>query len=219
MTTCRIKVYIDYQNVYEGARDAFFDKTAPAPLGQFDPLKFGQRIASKIPARGLALPGDRLLCGVRSYVGRPDSRKQSNTHAAHLRQCDRGEKAGVTVLARMLRYPRNWPSDPAKQKGVDVSLAIDFIAGAIDDEYDIGVIASTDTDLVPALEFVLKRFGSKRVEVAAWHSERSRPRLNVKDMPIWCHFLHRPDYDVVADDTDYNIRRPRSGGCHGRAID
>lgn len=63
------------------------------------------------------------------------------------------------------RWP---PTDKAEEKGIDVALAIDFVAMAVEDKYDVGVIASCDTDLRPALEFVHRRFGeTKRVEVVA----------------------------------------------------
>lgn len=106
----------------------------------------------------------------------------------------------------MLRYPRNWPAARAQQKGVDVALAIDFAAMAVDGAYDVGVIASTDTDLRPALEFVRRRYGNtRRVEVVAWNSPRSSSRLSVPGQNIWCHRLDRADYDSVADTTDYNM--------------
>ena len=51
-----------------------------------------------------------------------------------------------------------------------MSLALDYAAGAIDGDYDVGILLSTDTDLVPALEFALARRQNKdtAIEVAAW---------------------------------------------------
>lgn len=87
-----------------------------------------------------------------------------------------------------------------------MALAIDFAAMAVDGAYDVGVIASTDTDLRPALEFVRRRYGNtRRVEVVAWNSPRSSSRLSVPGQNIWCHRLDRADYDSVADTTDYNM--------------
>jgi len=105
----------------------------------------------------------------------------------------------------MLRYPPTFPAQRPEEKGVDVALAIDFIARALENVYDVGVIFSTDTDLKPALEFVHHRFtGTKTVEVAAWRSETSRPRLSIEGAKIWCHFFWPPDFNALADTTDYN---------------
>jgi hypothetical protein len=87
----------------------------------------------------------------------------------------------------------------------DVQLAIDFVTGAIDGDYDVGVIASTDTDLVPAVDFVLTRIaGIRAVEVVAWVDPGGYgPRLQSKVRPVWCHYLKRADYDRIADATNY----------------
>jgi len=95
----------------------------------------------------------------------------------------------------------------AEEKGIDVALAIDFVALAIDGAYDVGIIASTDTDLRPAIEYVLHKFhsGSPRAEVTSWSSATSPRRLSIPGTNIWCHWLQRGDYDQVADPADYNL--------------
>lgn len=86
---------------------------------------------------------------------------------------------------------------------MDVALAVDFVVMAIEGEYDVGIIASTDTDLRPALEYVLK-LGRPRAEVAAWRG-RSKSSLSVPGHHVWCHRLHRADYGRVADLTHYTV--------------
>ena len=50
-----------------------------------------------------------------------------------------------------------------REKGIDVKLAVDLMVGAIDNKYDTAIIVSSDTDLVPAIDWVRKR-GHKTVE-------------------------------------------------------
>lgn len=50
-----------------------------------------------------------------------------------------------------------------REKGIDVKIATDLIIGALDNQYDTAIIASSDTDLVPAIDLVRNRF-KKRVE-------------------------------------------------------
>ena len=137
------------------------------------------------------------------YTGRPDSERDPRTHAAHLRQCAAWERSGAVVITRPLRYPRRWPEQRAQEKGIDVQLAIDFVAGAIDDAYDTGIICSTDTDLLPALEFVATRFGRRRAETAAWLASGKGSELRLQRPSTWCHRLDLPDYEAVRDPTDY----------------
>ena len=200
MSRERLVLFIDAQNLYNGARRAFFASEDSHVFGQFQPMGVGKLVCSR------GLPGAaRSLEEVRVYTGRPDASEEPETYAAHMKQCAAWSRAGATIIARPLRYPPDWPGSKAQQKGVDVALAIDFVACAIEGKYDVGVIASTDTDLIPALEFV-QRFARRcRVEVAAWTSPKSRSRLSIPRSSLWCHWLDRTDYDSVADPTDYNI--------------
>lgn len=44
-----------------------------------------------------------------------------------------------------------------REKGIDVKLATDLIVGAVDDKYDVAVVVSSDSDLVPAIDWVRHR--------------------------------------------------------------
>lgn len=57
------------------------------------------------------------------------------------------------MVARDLRYPAGWPAQPAQEKGIDVALAVDVVMMAARREFDVGVLFSSDTDLVPVPAF------------------------------------------------------------------
>ncbi len=197
----RLALFIDVQNTYRGARRSFFNNTASSADGQFDPAKLGKLIASRGGPAGL----ERFLSEVRAYTGRPDPEREPKTYAAHMKQCVAWQRAGVNAIHRQLRHPPDWPNQIAQEKGIDTALAIDFVAMAVDGAYDVGVIMSTDTDLLPALEFVRSRYvGVRHVAVAAWRAPQSNRRLSISGRNIWRHWLNRIDYDPVADMTDYN---------------
>ncbi len=110
---------------------------------------------------------DRELHEARIYTGRPDTAKDPKSYAAHMKQCARWTADGCRVFHRPLRYPLGYPRLPAQEKDVDVQLSIDVVAGAIDGDYDIGIVLSTDSDLRPAIELVANRFvGIPRIEIA-----------------------------------------------------
>ena len=198
----RVAVFIDAQNVYRGARDCFAMRQGPPRDGQFSPMRFANLLCD---SRNSYQPAStvRALEQVRIYTGRPHSLKDSQTYAAHMRQCAAWERAGAVVIHRALRYPGNWPKTRAEEKGIDVQLAIDFVAGAFDDEYDTGIVCSTDSDLLPALEFVATRYPQKHVETAAWQSEGWRSELRLRKPATWCHRLALADYEAVRDPVDY----------------
>jgi len=59
-----------------------------------------------------------------------------------------------------------------REKGIDVKIATDLIAGAIDNKYDTAIIVSSDTDLIPALDWIRNRQG-KKVEYIGFSIENS----------------------------------------------
>jgi len=51
-------------------------------------------------------------------------------------------------------------ADRIREKGVDVKLAIDLVIGASDNLYDIAIVITSDTDIIPAIKYV--RNGKKK---------------------------------------------------------
>ena len=196
----RVTLFLDYQNVYHRAREAFCSRNAPASEGQVDPLARGVLLTSRVPARGLA--------GVRLYRGRPSGPRDPRSYAAFRRQSAaqmQGGRGLVTVVARSLRYPPDWPHRPVQEKGIDVALAVDIVMVARE-ECDVAIVFSSDTDLLPALEAViaLQSGQAPRCEVAAWAAPGVRPRaLSVRGVRLRQHLLGPDDFHAVADGTDY----------------
>jgi uncharacterized LabA/DUF88 family protein len=202
----RVVVFIDYQNVYMRAREAFHptpttDQKLPAFEGQIDPFKLGERIVTR------ATHETRHLHQVRVYRGQPDATRQPRAYGASSKQVNAWRQNSQTeVILRPLRYPYGWPTQKAEEKGVDVKLAVDFISMAINQMYDVGIIMSEDTDLVPALEavFNLKQATGVHCEVATWQP-LSGPRrgLKLSATKLWCHYLDVNEYRHVADSARY----------------
>ncbi len=200
----RLVVFVDYMNAFNDARKAFCARPYGPADGQFDPMKLGRTLASRQP-HGTKAP--RSLTEVRLYRGRPDSRKEPATHAAHMRQCAVWESAGATVLPRPLRYPRAWPQERAEEKGIDVQIAIDAVMMAIRDELDVAVLATTDTDQRPVLEAFHALPGEPRptIEVATWRSDDFQKKLQVKGLHVWTHYIEAAEFQTLRDATDYNF--------------
>jgi uncharacterized LabA/DUF88 family protein len=201
--TARVMVFIDYQNVHLVAHRRFLPLGSSPSKTHVDPNRIGELIMSR-----RSHPGE--LAGIRVYRGRPSPSRQPSAAAAYDRQMAAWATAGpVTVTSRPLRYPPGWPTSPAQEKGVDVALAVDFVRLAMQRTYEVGVVFSSDTDLLPALEMVAEQ-GLARVEVAAW-SNTFRLRIGGTTRP-WCHHLTARDYEAVLDPTDYTKPPPAARG-------
>lgn len=203
----RVALFIDYQNVYMRARESFVDSWPEYDytIGQVDPVKLGELLVERSPY-------DRKLAHVKVYRGKPSNKHDPKGYGAARKQAAFwANDPRVDVHSRPIRYPRGWPEKcepgtrPA-EKGVDVALAIDFAAMAVRKQFDVGIIFSADTDLLPALEFVNAPDVPARVEVAAWEPDNGYPqrlRFRNKGSRPFCHWLGRTDFNAVSDRTNY----------------
>ncbi len=159
----------------------------------------------------MALAGpNRNLIGVRVYRGLPSPKHDSASAGAADRQVASWKKNPVVeVITRPLNYRD--PTAP-REKGIDVALAVDFVMLSRDD-FDIGIIVSADTDLLPALEAVHRTKGSGSCEVVSWIRSGTPPQvLRIPGVAMKVHAMYEADYRVIADLTDYNRRvRKRRG--------
>ena len=200
----RVVVFVDYQNAYRRARDAFHNHlTDPHWMGQANPLNLGLHIAGAVD------DPERVLHQVRMYRGMPNSTLDARGYGAARRQIAAWNRlSAVQAITRPLRYPQNYPASPAQEKGIDVQIALDFAMMAVRNEYDVGVLVSNDTDLRPALEEVI-RLGAPRVEVAAWEPVAGRRRYSLRLPGLaagsqpYCHWIDQAAYAAMQDTTDY----------------
>ena len=200
----RVALFVDYQNAYMRARDAFHNpREDPHWMGQIDPVALGNYI---IESEGT---GDRVLHQVRMYRGMPNPQYDARGYRAARRQVAAWERSPlVTVSTRPFRYPRNYPESRPQEKGIDVQIALDFVMMAVRDEYDVGVLMSNDTDLRPALEEAIS-LDAVVVEVATWQPREGRPRQHLRlpqrrtAIQPYCHWIGLDAYTRISDDTDY----------------
>jgi hypothetical protein len=163
-----VAVFLDYQNVYMRARELFAEPHAHFTAGQIFPRRLGVLVTQ----RGSDVDPHRQLEVVRVFRGEPSPKHSPTGQAACQRQVHFwASQMLVQTITRPLHYYqagyRNGVEQfKAREKGIDVLIALSIALGAERDEYDVCVLFSADTDLLPALEQA--RAAGKRVEVAAW---------------------------------------------------
>lgn len=69
-----------------------------------------------------------------------------------------------------------------REKGVDVQLAIDLVIGAVENCYDIAIIVSSDTDLIPAIRYIKSK--GKIVEYVGFSNAPSMAMVKESDTRI-----------------------------------
>jgi uncharacterized LabA/DUF88 family protein len=156
-------VFIDAQNVYLTAREAFGWEDESSRRGNFNPLALGQLLTKG--------PGVELK-QVRVYTGAPSQQRDDQGYRAARKRFDTWKYEGggkVIVRERNLQYR---PGEKPREKGVDVLLAIELVRFAGAGVFDLGIVLSADNDIVPALELVCDVLGSTAVQSVSLQAER-----------------------------------------------
>jgi uncharacterized LabA/DUF88 family protein len=196
--TARTILFIDYQNMYRSARDAFGWQSESGMYGNFRPYSLGRQVTGE---------SDRVLTQVRCYTGIHTARGHPKLYAMMQRRMSAWVAQAPTcvqVFPRSLRYGRAGP----QEKGVDVELAIDFVSLALDDAFDVGVLASGDTDLVPALQFVADRFPEKTLvtmgyaPIAGCEGATPQP-LDLPRGEVDRRFVTKQQFERISDRRNY----------------
>lgn len=210
-----VAVFLDWQNVYMRARDSFHSRGDDFTCGQVHPVDLAEHLVADGPP-----DAERQLAQVRIYRGIPDQAVDERAYAAARRQVSAWEKdERVKMFTTKLRYPDGWTpgranSDKPREKGIDVSLAVDLVTCGMDGMFDVGIVMSSDQDLDPALDYMSRRKISRNgpsVEVAAWRGSLGRRpnRIGIGGPhPPYCHWLSETDYWGLQDTRDYTHPLP-----------
>ena len=136
----RAIVLIDGQNLFHLAKSAW----APAALSTTSPYSWPsydvERLASALVSR---VPG-RTLGEIRFYTGVPRRSAQSFWHGFWTNKLRYLRNKGVYVYAGRV-------GTGGREKGVDVSLAIDLVQATHELRYETAIIVSQDWDFGPAV--------------------------------------------------------------------
>jgi uncharacterized LabA/DUF88 family protein len=151
----RVIVYIDGFNLYFGMREAGFDNCRWLDV---------EALAKNL------LQANQELVAVKYFTSRvsnnPDKQKRQSTYLDAL------YNKSVKIIygnyqdgqEECRRCKHIWRT--AKEKMTDVNIATAIIIDAFQDKYDMAMLISGDSDLVPPIKAVHEHFKNKRVFIA-----------------------------------------------------
>lgn len=212
--TDRVRVFIDGQNLFKGMNRRHD--------GRLHPLLLARELA-----------GDRELVGTHYYSGIHDPKENKSQYELVARRHELIRRTGVEVTQRTLRYhwewsvvgdlPKPWYREApkkattevkkyrrAREKGIDVALALDAVAAALTDQCDVVIIVSRDRDLMEVANEIKSRCVANadcvRVEVA-YVSERRGDEDSL------------PDYDAQIEIDEEIISRAKDEFDYRKPLD
>ena len=197
----RVAVFIDWQNVYKTAREAFGLEALPNERGNFSPFQLA-RILTAGNGRGASAKPVR----VEIHRGLPSSTRDPTGFGANRRQATAWVREGGDVVVprlRPLRYPPSYATvQTPVEKGIDVQLALAVAETILTNTADVAILFTHDTDLLPAVEMVARLKGPRRIETASWASHLFWQRL--KPVPgVHHHAISGTVFEIVETPVNY----------------
>jgi hypothetical protein len=174
----------------------------PNEYGNFSPYQLARVLA----VGNNREPDGTRLVRVEVHRGLPDSTRDPTGYGANRRQSAAWMKEDPEVVIPRLRPLRDSRDEhePPVEKGVDVQLALAAVEHTITGFCDVAIIFSHDTDLVPALETIVRLKGTQHIETAAWSSENFWTRLRVKGTAsVFHHSITEDVFKRVATPVNY----------------
>ena len=153
----KVVVYIDGGNTYRKLKELGIPKDGK----KFDYSAFVNH-----------LTGERELISKRYYVGivknHDNSKKSADMVKSQQKFLSGLENEGFAIKRGRIMYD----GKRIREKGVDVKLSVDLVIGAVDNLYDTAIVISSDTDLIPAIQYV-RNGKNKQVEYIGFASNPS----------------------------------------------
>lgn len=227
----RASVVVDYQNVHLTARDVF------NPRGErheslIHPVQFARVAIQTRNAKQRAGHPHAELTRTIVFRGLHHVDHDWEQHRRCLAQATQWRADGAIVELRDLKYRYQYAADGRpvldvngkklplgrpEEKGIDVLCALACVREAARPDVDLVVLASRDTDLIPALDEVddlrgvdPDRYG--RIETVSWFNssfeqEGARTFGSLRPTPprrIWNTNLDRSCYEASVDRHEYS---------------
>ena len=187
----RTLVLFDGQNLYRLAMRAY-GPGPPYSWPSYDVVKLAQRLVARVPGR--------TLTEVRFYTGVPSHSQDAFWHKFWNNKLRALQRQEVYVYRGRLTSS----GEKVQEKGVDVSLAIDLVQATHQQNYDVAIVVSQDSDLTPAVELA-KKVAQDQTRTVDFESAIPRVpgrRLFGITGTTWIP-IDKTTYDKCLDPTDY----------------
>jgi len=197
----KVGIFLDYENIHRTGHDLFSRTNLKKFESVVNPVTLAETIIRKRERPS-------ILAEIHVFRGRPVPEFEHKAASANDRQASEWLKdSRIQLVRRDLKYEvdRKLGRFQAREKGIDVALAIALVESAILGKFESVVVFSSDTDLLPAIELVYKRTKC-HLEIACWKGARPLwfPELLQKVPRIYspyCHFLDAGDFNSCRDES------------------
>lgn len=214
----RAAVVIDYQNMMRTGAQLFHPE-AKKHEKVLDPFRFANTLIQVRNSKQKPGMEHATLQRIFVYRGMPNASYQPTPNAYAMAQVAQWSKNFmVNVETRPLKYRHRFDDEGCKvrdpsgrfvfesiqEKGIDVMCALAMVREARKFDIEVVILASHDTDLVPALDEAAQ-LGQAKIETVSWYDTAQRERCSQlrAGRPMWNTLLNRSEYELCLDPVDY----------------
>jgi len=158
----RVAVYIDGSNFY----GYLMDKEINYEKG----LKFNYKtFVNSLVDKNRVCVSKRFYTG--AYENVDGSEKSKTLVRGQRKFFQKLKDDGFVIKKGRIMFSKKRPDEKPKEKGTDVKIAVDLVIGAMDNHYDTAILISSDTDLIPAIQFI--KYKKKKLEYVGFSHDPS----------------------------------------------
>lgn len=214
----RAALVIDYQNVHLTGHEVF-NQHRPVHEALIDPVRYARAI-ERVKNSASDPQFHVSITKIDVYRGLPHDQVDPDGYRRNLAQraawmTSPAAPGRLTVTYRPLTYRKRYDgaarksiideSVPPTEKGVDVLVALSICRHARDETVDTVIVASRDSDLLPAFEEVLDE-GNAQVEAVKWYNPEApwtKGSLRIPGRHLWTTSLGAEQFRAAVDPRDY----------------
>lgn len=188
----RLYTFFDCQNLFKTAREAW-----GYPYPNFDPIKLSIMIQHKNP--------DWQLENILIYTGIHHPRKNKFWYSFWTNKLQVAARdPRVTATTRYLKYSNDDGHEIAREKGIDIKIALDLIRLARMNVYDVAVLFSQDNDFAEVAEELrdVAKENNRWIKIASAYPCNTPGKQRGIEKTDWIPF-DKADYDKCIDHKDY----------------
>ncbi len=172
----KVAIYIDGSNLYYKLKDLDISNTAYFNYGEF----------SKWLARKRSIISKRYYVGI--VKAKEDNKKGQNLRKQQVRLFNHLKSSNQNFTIKQGYLMNN--DGVYHEKGVDVKIAVDLLVGAYEDLYDVAILISSDTDLIPVIKKI-KHLGKEIEYIGFSH----KPSLAIQKHATLSRLLIKEELD------------------------
>lgn len=199
MENARVGFVIDYQNMHLTAHN-LFTPNLKKQASLLHPLLLSECVLMRRAQFFKQQVVQLKITQIRVFRGLPSNKQEPQKYAQNLSQKSEWSKDKRVIIEYLEFKYRTKQGLPPQEKGIDVLTALNFVEMAQSGDFDLVILMTHDTDLLPALKMA-NLVAGVQIETAGWAGLN---KLRTNQKKLFHTYLTDEDFKYSLDRKDYS---------------